>query len=145
MAVTSQAVSRSVEAVRPAGFLDQRNLWLMVGMFTFFNLFVRWYEEVYGWSAGLDAFAPEFKTYWMSFLFIEFFLEITFFTAIGAYLWKTRTRDMASVTPREELTRHFHHLVWLVAYGIAIYWGASLSAGVSISWALSRTRRRDRM
>jgi cytochrome c-L len=33
---------------------------------------VRWYEGVYGWSAGLDSFAPEFETYWMNFLYIEF-------------------------------------------------------------------------
>jgi len=24
------------------------------------------------WSAGLDSFAPEFETYWMNFLYIEF-------------------------------------------------------------------------
>ena len=90
MAVSSSAISRDVAAETPS-YLNQGNLWLTVAGFTFFNLFVRWYEEVYGWSAGLDAFAPEFKTYWMTFLYTEWVLEIVFFSYIGAYLWKTRT------------------------------------------------------
>jgi len=79
MAVSSSAISRDVAAETPS-YLNQRNLWLTVAGFTFFNLFVRWYEEVYGWSAGLDAFAPEFKTYWMTFLYTEWVLEIVFFS-----------------------------------------------------------------
>jgi methane/ammonia monooxygenase subunit C len=142
MAASSSAISRAVAAEK-TGFLNTRNLWLTVGLFTFFNLFVRWYEEVYGWSAGLDAFAPEFKTYWMNFLYTEWVLEITFFTYIGAYLWKTRTRDMDSVTPREEMTRHFHHLVWLVAYGMAIYWGASFYTEQDGTWHQTVIRDTD--
>ena len=49
----SQAVARDVAAEKPYSYLNTRNLWLMVAGYTFFNLFVRWYEEVYGWSAGL--------------------------------------------------------------------------------------------
>jgi methane/ammonia monooxygenase subunit C len=70
MAVSRQVASQ-VAAEKTRGYLNLRNLWLMVGGFTFLNLVVRWYEEVYGWSAGLDAFAPEFKTYWMTWLYIE--------------------------------------------------------------------------
>ncbi|MGH8591820.1 MAG: methane monooxygenase/ammonia monooxygenase subunit C, partial [Gammaproteobacteria bacterium] len=108
----SQAVASQVTAEKAHSYLNQRNLWLMVGGFTFFNFFVRWYEEVYGWSAGLDAFAPEFKTYWMNWLYIETALYIPLFAAIGGYLWKTRTRDMDALTSTEVLTNHFHHLVW---------------------------------
>ena len=142
MAASSSAISRAVAAEQP-GFLNHRNLWLTVGGFTFFNFFVRWYEEVYGWSAGLDAFAPEFKTYWMNFLYTEWVLEIVFFSYIGAYLWKTRTRDMDAVTPREEMHRHFHHMVWLLAYGMAIYWGASFYTEQDGTWHQTVIRDTD--
>lgn len=29
-------------------------------LYTVFYMWVRWYEGTYGWSAGLDSFAPEF-------------------------------------------------------------------------------------
>jgi len=32
---------------------------------------VRIYEQVFGWYAGLDSFAPEFTTYWMTLLYIR--------------------------------------------------------------------------
>ena len=115
----------------------------MVAAFTFFNLFVRWYEEVYGWSAGLDAFAPEFKTYWMNCLYIGMVCWVVFFCYIGASLWKTRTRDMDAVTSTEEMDRHFHHLVWLVAYGIAIYWGASFYTEQDGTWHQTVIRDTD--
>jgi methane/ammonia monooxygenase subunit C len=139
----SQAVASQVTAEKAHSYLNQRNLWLMVGGFTFFNLFVRWYEEVYGWSAGLDAFAPEFKTYWMNWLYIETALYIPLFAAIGGYLWKTRTRDMDALTSTEVLTNHFHHLVWLVAYGIAIYWGASFYTEQDGTWHQTVIRDTD--
>ncbi|HET6374766.1 MAG TPA: methane monooxygenase/ammonia monooxygenase subunit C, partial [Methylocella sp.] len=31
-----------------------------------FYLGVRIYEQYFGWYAGLDSFAPEFTTYWMT-------------------------------------------------------------------------------
>jgi len=36
-----------------------------------FYVCVRIYEQVFGWYAGLDSFAPEFTTYWMTILYIE--------------------------------------------------------------------------
>ncbi len=115
----------------------------MVAGFTFFNLFVRWYEEVYGWSAGLDAFAPEFKTNWMNWLYIESVTCIVLFCFIGASLWKTRTRDMDALTSREVLERHFYHLVWLVAYGIAIFWAIGFHTEQDGTWHQTVIRDKD--
>ena len=144
------AASQAVASGRPGevagetrSYLNTTNLWLMVAGYTFFNFFVRWYEEVYGWSAGLDAFAPEFKTYWMNWLYIESVCWIVFFCYIGASLWKTRTRDMDALTSTEILERHFHHLVWLVAYGIAIYWGASFYTEQDGTWHQTVIRDTD--
>ena len=142
MAATSQAVSSAVVAAEEPMF-NTKNLWLTLAAFMFFNLFVRWYEEVYGWSAGLDAFAPEFKTYWMNWLYTEFVLEITIAATLWGWLWRTRDRNIDALSPRDEMRRHFHHLVWLVAYGTAIYWGASFYTEQDGTWHQTVIRDTD--
>ncbi|MGH8658678.1 MAG: methane monooxygenase/ammonia monooxygenase subunit C, partial [Gammaproteobacteria bacterium] len=92
MAATSHAVTGAVAQEEP--MLNKRNMWLTVAIFTVFYLWVRWYEHVYGWSAGLDAFAPEFHTYWMNFLYIEFILEVTTAALLWGYLYRTRDRHL---------------------------------------------------
>lgn len=52
----------------------------------------RGYQAVYGWSRGLDAFAPEFEFYWMNFLYAELALEATAVAALWGWLWRTRDR-----------------------------------------------------
>jgi methane/ammonia monooxygenase subunit C len=72
-------------------------------LYLVFYSFIRWYEGVYGWSAGLDSFAPEFETYWMNMLYIELVVEVTLASTIWGYLWKSRDRKVMSITPREDL------------------------------------------
>ena len=43
--------------------LDVKWLAFAFTIYTVFYAWVRWYEGVYGWSAGLDSFAPEFETW----------------------------------------------------------------------------------
>ncbi len=141
MAVTTEAVSAAAE--KEGGLLNTRNLAINSVLFLIFNLFVRWYEEVYGWSAGLDAFAPEFKTYWMNWFYTELVLEVTIFSWICGYLWKTRDRDLANLAPRDEVKRWFHLLVWLVMYATAIYWGASFYTEQDGTWHQTVIRDTD--
>ncbi|MGH8652862.1 MAG: bacterial ammonia monooxygenase, subunit AmoC [Gammaproteobacteria bacterium] len=141
MAATSHAVTGAVAQEEP--LLNKRNMWLTVAIFTVFYLWVRWYEHVYGWSAGLDAFAPEFHTYWMNFLYIEFILEVTTAALLWGYLYRSRDRHLDQLHPREELRRHMHHFVWLLAYGIAIYWGASYFTEQDGTWHQTITRDTD--
>jgi len=120
------AVSESVKAdAAEAPLLNKKNMFLGAALYVVFYGWVRWYEGIYGWSAGLDSFAPEFETYWMNFLYIEMVLEIVVASVLWGYIWKTRDRKVMSITPREELIRHFTHWVWLVIYAIAVYYGAS--------------------
>ena len=112
-------------------------------LYCVFYAWVRWYEGVYGWSAGLDSFAPEFETYWMNFLYIEIVLEVMTASILWGWLWKTRDRKVMSITPREELRRHFHHWVWLVMYGIAIYFGASYFTEQDGTWHQTIVRDTD--
>jgi methane/ammonia monooxygenase subunit C len=147
MAVTTEALKHAKvgAAPRTVGWTSSHKNYLLAWtvIFLWFNLFVRWYEEVYGWSAGLDAFAPEFKTYWMNWLYTEFVLEVTFFAYIGAYLWKTRDKNMAALSAGEELNRYMYLLVWLVVYGYAIYWGASFYTEQDGTWHQTVIRDTD--
>jgi len=61
-----------------------------------FYLIVRIYEQIFGWRAGLDSFAPEFQTYWLSILWTEIPLELVSASACR-YLWKTRDRNVDAV------------------------------------------------
>jgi len=53
------------------------------------HLIVRIYEQVFGWRAGLDSFAPEFQTYWLSILWTEIPLELVSGIGLAGYLVKT--------------------------------------------------------
>jgi len=122
-------MSATIETVKAeakeASLLNKPAMLAGAALYIVFYGWVRWYEGVYGWSAGLDSFAPEFETYWMNFLYIEMVLEVITASVLWGYIWKSRDRKVMSITPREELRRHFTHWVWLVMYGIAIYYGAS--------------------
>src|SRR6202022_1421342 len=87
-----------------------------------FYVGVRIYEQVFGQFAGLDSFAPEFTTYWMTILYIEEPVELISFLALVGWMWKTRDTAPASVQPREEMRRIFCLISWITMYGIAIYW-----------------------
>jgi methane/ammonia monooxygenase subunit C len=139
MAATTQVVG----GVAEAPLLDKRWLAFAFGIYTVFYLWVRWYEGVYGWSAGLDAFAPEFEKYWMNFLYTEIVLEVTTASLLWGYLWKTRDRNLEALAPREELRRNFTHLIWLVAYAWAIYWGASYFTEQDGTWHQTIVRDTD--
>jgi len=108
-----------------------------------FYLCVRIYEQAYGWYAGLDSFAPEFQTYWMSILWTEIPLETISFFAVLGYLWKTRDRNINAVSPREELRRWGVVFGWIFLYGIAIYWGASYFTEQDGTWHQTVMRDTD--
>ena len=130
-------VSKEVSATAEKPLLNKLNLTLGVLLYLSFYSFIRWYEGVYGWSAGLDSFAPEFETYWMNMLYIEIVAEVILFAGINGYIWKSRDRAMIAgqaLAPREELRRHFTHWTWLVCYGWAIYWGASYFTEQDGTW-----------
>ena len=139
-------VSKEISATAEKPLLNKLNLTLGVLLYLSFYSFIRWYEGVYGWSAGLDSFAPEFETYWMNMLYIEIVAEVILFAGINGYIWKSRDRAMIAgqaLTPREELRRHFTHWTWLVCYGWAIYWGASYFTEQDGTWNQTIVRDTD--
>ncbi|WP_456299339.1 methane monooxygenase/ammonia monooxygenase subunit C, partial [Methylocystis silviterrae] len=72
-------------------------MWIGLAVLNGFYLVVRIYEQIYGWRAGLDSFAPEFQTYWMSILWTEIPLELISGIGLAGFLWKTRTRDFSNL------------------------------------------------
>src|SRR5579875_3908986 len=113
-----------------------------LGICTFY-VGVRIYEQIFGWYAGLDSFAPEFTTYWMTILYIEEPVELISFLALIGWMWKTRDRDVANVQPREEMRRIFNLLSWILVYGVAIYWGASYFTEQDGTWHQTVIRDTD--
>ncbi|MVF22130.1 methane monooxygenase/ammonia monooxygenase subunit C [Methylocaldum sp. BRCS4] len=141
MATISQQAGGIAAQEKP--LLDKRWLIFGLGLYLVFYIWVRWYEGVYGWSAGLDSFAPEFETYWMNFLYTEIVLEVITASILWGYLWKTRTRDMDAVTPREQLYRHMTHGIWMCCYAWALYWGGSYFTEQDGTWHQTIVRDTD--
>jgi len=95
----------------------------------------------FGWYAGLDSFAPEFTTYWMTILYIEEPVELISFLALVGWMWKTRDKDVANVQPREGNAPYHEPAVLDSDYGVAIYWGASYFTRAG--WHLAHDGHRD--
>ncbi|WP_022950074.1 methane monooxygenase/ammonia monooxygenase subunit C [Methylohalobius crimeensis] len=83
-----------VTQVEEKPLLQVKNLVSALIGFTLFYLAVRWYQEAYGWTKGLDAYSPEFKLYWMSLMYVELALEAVAAAALWGWLWKTRDRRL---------------------------------------------------
>jgi methane/ammonia monooxygenase subunit C len=140
MAATTESVKADASE---APLFNVKNMVLGSSIYLVFYAWVRWYEGVYGWAAGLDSFAPEFEIYWMNFLYTEIILEVMTASILWGYLWKTRDRNVMSITPREELRRHFTHVIWLVMYAWAIYFGASYFTEQDGTWHQTIVRDTD--
>ena len=141
MSLSTQTASGAVAAEKPV--VDLRGMWIGLALLNSFYLLVRVYEQIYGWRAGLDSFAPEFQTYWMSILWSEIPLELVSGLALAGYLWKTRVRDMSTVTPRQEMRAIVDNVKWLVVYSAAIYWGASFFTEQDGTWHMTVIRDTD--
>ncbi len=69
--VTGTARTGEAAAVAEAPLLDGRVAIIGTLAICTFYVGVRIYEQIFGWYAGLNSFAPEFTTYWMTILYIE--------------------------------------------------------------------------
>ena len=141
MSSTTSAAAGAAAEVESV--VDLRGMWIGLALLNTFYLIVRIYEQIYGWRAGLDSFAPEFQTYWMSILWTEIPLELVSGLGLAGYLWKTRDRNVDAVSPREEMRRLVVLVQWLVVYGIAIYWGASFFTEQDGTWHMTVIRDTD--
>jgi len=93
---------------------------LLIGM----SWFMRWFQETMSFSVGMDFYEPEFQQIWMPFLYGEIaFLIIVASVALG-FIWFTRVRDAATISPQVELKRYYALLgmfavmaIWAIPVG----------------------------
>ena len=94
----------------------------------------RLYQQAFGFSKGLDATAPDFSTYWMTFFKIETPVLYAACLLNWAYLIFTRDRNLAALAPADELRRYFVLTTWLVVYSWTFFWTGSFFADGDGVW-----------
>ena len=94
-------------------------------------------------AGEFDSFAPEFQTYWMSILWTEIPLELISGIGLAGWLWKTRVRDMSTVTPRQEIKAIADNAAWLVVYAGDNISGASFFTEQDGTWHMTVIRDTD--
>jgi methane/ammonia monooxygenase subunit C len=105
-----------------------------VGTIMAIAAFYNWYELVHGHAHGLDFHTEEFQVYWMRLLYTQWMVEPVVATLLWGSLWLSRTRDMSTVTPKEELRRYFGLWMFLGVYAVAVYWGGSYFTEQDGAW-----------
>ena len=134
----------AVSVAQPAEpIVDTRPVLIGVFMMTFYVAFLRLYEQLFGWSAGLDSFSPEFQIYWNNLLKASVFVSIFGGGALVAYLWRTRDRDLAKLAPALELRRLLYLVQWLVIFSLALFWGLSFFSEQTAVWHMTAVRDTD--
>ena len=97
-------------------------------------LAARIYQEVYGFSAGLDSMSEDFQKYWMTLVKAELIVIFSVNLVIWAYLWMTRERDMDNVPPSLQLKRYINLVLWILSYTFIVYWTTSFFAYADGAW-----------
>jgi len=93
-----------------------------------------WYQAWAAWSYGLDATTAEFGEYWMSVFYIETVVLWSINIFVWVYIWVKRDRNVASITPTEELRRYMTWVGIISAYVLSLYFAASFFAEQDASW-----------
>lgn len=94
----------------------------------------RIYQQVYAFSAGLDATDPAFETYWMTLLKTELAVLVGCWVALWSWLWVTRDRNLRALAAREELRRYFNLVLFIMVYAFCVYFTGSFFAEMDASW-----------
>ena len=97
-------------------------------------LSARIYQEIYGFSAGLDSMSEDFQTYWMTLVKGELIVIFAVNIVIWTYLWMTRERNMESVAPKVQLKRYINLVLWILTYTWIVYWTTSFFAYADGAW-----------
>ncbi|WP_424360194.1 methane monooxygenase/ammonia monooxygenase subunit C [Methylocystis parvus] len=138
------SIAKSAAAdTRAARILDTRPLLLGVLSLSLLVAFLRLYEQLFAWNAGLDSFSPEFQIYWTSLLKLSAVGSFAGAAGLVAYLWRTRDREFAKLTPALELRRLLYLVQWLVLFSLALFWGLSFFSEQTAVWHMTAVRDTD--
>lgn len=103
----------------------------------------RVYQHATAFTVGMDYFAPEFQTYWMSLFYAQLPLLTVVGAAIIGRLWLTRDRNVMQISRREELRRYFVLLSCLLTFGVVAYLVASIYTEADAAWHQVTVRDTD--
>lgn len=93
----------------------------------------RIYQQVFGWSAGMDSTSPEFNTYWRNLFIIEIITLPICWVLVCGYLWVTRDRHLDKIKPEVELKRTYTLIAWLLVY-VVTFFSAAFFAEQDATW-----------
>lgn len=130
-------------AQRATRIVNTKPLLFGVLALTIFVVLLRIFEQMYGWSAGLDSFDPEFQLYWGNLLKAAIVLSIASATVLVAYLWRTRDRELDKLSSVRETQRLLYLVQWLVVFALALFWGLSFFSEQTAVWHMTAVRDTD--
>jgi methane/ammonia monooxygenase subunit C len=129
---------RSLSLENPVVETDQVKVWnplplvAMVGIVLAICGAWRWYQQVEGFASGLDASEPAFADKWMPLWYLNITVLGLAQVFVPLYLWLTRDRALAKLTPEIELKRYFLFftiaITWMLIQSIAMMFGATDAA-----------------
>jgi methane/ammonia monooxygenase subunit C len=94
----------------------------------------RMYQQIFGWSAGMDSTLPEFDKYWMGLLKVELVIIVCSWIGLWTYLIATRDKHLDRLQPEEEIRRYFKLVMFIFVYAFAVYWAASFFGEQDAAW-----------
>jgi len=134
----AMTVVGSAALERPAQTSERVKVWsplplvAMVGVVFAICGAWRMYQQIEGFKSGLDASEPAFWEKWMPLWYLNLAGAGIAQTAVPIYLWLTRDRALAKVTPAIELRRYFLFYAMLITLTltqtISIVFGATDAA-----------------
>jgi len=112
-------VSLGATQSKEVGFLDwilepKRFLPTLAVILMAVSFGMRWFQEAMSFSVGMDFYEPEFQQIWMPFLYAELAVALTVAVVSFSYIWLTREKDAAAISPRLELKRYYTLLGFFV-------------------------------
>lgn len=103
---------------------------------------LRWYQNEFSFTVGLDYFEPDFQKYWMTL----FWSQLGVIGTIGAiaipYVWFTRDKEL-NITPQEELGRYYMILALLAVGGLMLYFALNIFTEADAAWHQVTVRDTD--
>ncbi|MBM3564300.1 MAG: methane monooxygenase/ammonia monooxygenase subunit C [Alphaproteobacteria bacterium] len=135
------ATTRSAQ--RAEAIVNTKPLLFGVLALAFLVVLLRTYEQAFGWTAGLDSFAPEFQIYWARLLQGAIVLNVFGGAALIGYLWRTRDRNMSQLLPAAEMRRYVYLVQWLTIFSLAMFFGLSFFSEQTAVWHMTAIRDTD--
>ena len=103
----------------------------------------RWYQQEYSFTVGLDYFEDEFQVYWMRLFYVQMVVIGVIGMAIVPILWFTRDKNVAAITPHEELRRYYWVLSVMSGASILAVFAFGLFVEADAAWHQTTIRDTD--